>query len=54
MRPVEADGSVTGAGAALLGLAKRAAGPKAALLIRAFLGRFRCCKCGAEGAVKAA
>ena len=39
--------------AALLSLAERAASAKAALLTRAFLGRFRCCKCGAEGSVKA-
>jgi hypothetical protein len=54
MMPLEADSVVTGAGATLLDRAKRAAGPKAELLVRAFLGRFRCRKCGAEGAVKAA
>lgn len=54
MIPIETDGSVGDArAAALLDLAKRAAGPKAALLLRAFLGRFRCRKCGVEGTVKA-
>ncbi len=54
MIPIEADGAVSDArAAALLDLAKRAASPQAALLVRAFLGRFRCCKCGAEGPVKA-
>ncbi len=54
MIPIEADGAVSDArAAALLDLAKRAASPQAVLLVRAFLGRFRCCKCGAEGLVKA-
>ncbi len=54
MIPVEACAAIADArAAALLGLAERAAGAKAALLTRTFLGRFRCCKCGAEGPVKA-
>ncbi len=54
MIPIEADGAVSDArAAALLDLAKRAASPQAVLLVRAFLGRFRCAKCGAEGPVKA-
>ena len=39
--------------AALLALAERAASPKAALLTRAFLGRFGCAKCGAESSAVA-
>ena len=55
MFPVDADVLISEPrAAALLSLAERAASAKAALLTRAFLGRFRCCKCGAEGAVKAA
>ncbi len=54
MIPIEADGAAGNArAAALLDLAKRAANPQAVLLMRAFLGRFRCAKCGAEGPVKA-
>jgi hypothetical protein len=54
MIPIEPNGAVSDArAAALLDLAKRAASPQAVLLGRAFLGRFRCCKCGVEGTVKA-
>ena len=54
MIPIEADDAAGDArAAALLDLAKRGASPQAVLLVRAFLGRFRCCKCGAEGPVKA-
>lgn len=54
MIPVEAGAGIADArAAALLSLAGRAAGAKALLLTRAFLGRFRCAKCGAEGPVKA-
>ncbi|MFI4971227.1 MAG: hypothetical protein ACHP7H_00995 [Hyphomicrobiales bacterium] len=37
----------------LLSLAKRASSPEPALLLRSFLGSFRCCKCGAQGAIQA-
>jgi hypothetical protein len=51
---IAADARVTdGRTAALLALANRAASPKPALLLRNFLGRFKCCKCGAEGSAKA-
>jgi hypothetical protein len=53
MIPVEASAVIADdRAAALLNLAERAAGAKAVYLTRAFLGRFRCCKCGAEGPVK--
>ncbi len=54
MMPVEPGAAIADPrAAALLALAGRAANPKAALLTRAFLGRFRCAKCGAEASIAA-
>jgi hypothetical protein len=38
--------------AALLSLSERAPSPAPALLLRNFLGSFRCCKCGAQGPMR--
>lgn len=50
MVPIAADAKISdGRAAALLALANCAASQDPALLVLNFLGRFQCCKCGAEG-----